>query len=66
MRMNLILLANNISSKEAISKHHTITTTYDLIELTVNNFKAVNITGEIISNNVHQFLHKKEKMNYEN
>ena len=59
--MNLILLANNISSKEDISKHHTITTTYDLIELTVNDFKAVNIISEFTSNNVHQFLHKRRR-----
>ena len=58
----LLTSAKNISVKkaEAIRKHHTITNIYDLMNLTVNDFKAVDGIGEKSSNNVYQFLHKGE------
>ena len=56
----LLCSAKNISSKKAtaIREHHTINTIYDLMDLTVNDFKEVEGIGEITSNTIYQFLHK--------
>ena len=58
----LLCSTKNISSKKAnaIREHHTINTIYDLMELTVNDFKEVEGIGEITSNTIYQFLHKGE------
>ena len=58
----LLCSAKNISSKKAtaIREHHTINTIYDLMNLTVNDFKEVEGIGEITSNTIYQFLHKGE------
>jgi ERCC4-type nuclease len=58
----LLCSAKNISSKKAnaIREHHTINTIYDLMDLTVNDFKEVEGIGEITSNTIYQFLHKGE------
>ena len=58
----LLTSAKNISSKKAnaIREHHTINTIYDLMNLTVNDFKEVEGIGEVTSNNVYNFLHKGE------
>lgn len=59
----LLCSAKNISVKKAnaIRKHHTINTIYDLMNLTVNDFKEVEGLGEITSTNVYEFLHKGEE-----
>ena len=58
----LLCSAKNISSKKAegIRKHHTINNIYDLMKLTINDFKAVDGLGEITSTNLYNFLHKGE------
>ena len=58
----LLCSAKNISSKKAtaIREHHTINSLYDLMNLTVNDFKEVEGIGEVTSNNVYNFLHKGE------
>jgi len=56
----LLTSTKNISIKksEAIRKHHTINNVYDLMKLTVNDFKLVDGIGEKSANNVYKFLHK--------
>ena len=58
----LLMSQKNISTKKAnlIREHHTINNIYDLMELTVNDFKEVEGIGEVTSNNVYNFLHKGE------
>lgn len=58
----LLTSAKGISVKkaEAIRKHHTINTLYDLLNLTVNDFKEVEGFGEKSSNNVYDFIHMGE------
>ena len=58
----LLTSVKGISSKKAnaIREHHTINTIYDLMNLTVNDFKEVEGIGEITSNTIYQFLHKGE------
>ena len=60
----LLCSTKNISIKkaEAIRKHHTINNVYDLMNLTVNDFKEVEGIGEKTSNNVYEFLHKGVKV----
>ena len=50
----LLCSAKGVSSKKAsaIRKHHTITNIYDLMKLTVNDFKAVDSIGEKTANNI--------------
>lgn len=59
----LLCSTKNISSKkaEAIRKHHTITTIYDLLDLTVNDFKEVDLIGEKTANNIYNFIHLGEE-----
>ena len=56
----LLTSTKNISIKkaEAIRKHHTINNVYDLMNLTVNDFKEVDGIGDKTSVNVYEFLHK--------
>jgi len=56
----LLCATKNISVKKAnaIRKTHTIDNIYDLMELTVNDFKQVDGLGEITSTNLYNFLHK--------
>ena len=56
----LLTSCKGVSTKkaEAIRKHHTINNVYDLLNLTVNDFKEVDGFGEKSSNNVYNFLHK--------
>lgn len=56
----LLTSCKGVSTKkaEAIRKHHTINNVYDLLNLTVNDFKEVEGFGEKSSNNVYNFLHK--------
>lgn len=53
---------NGISSKkaDAIRKHHYILNIYDLMNLTVEDFKQVKGIGEKVANNIFDFLHKGE------
>lgn len=55
----LLTSCKGVSSKkaEAIRKHHSINTLYDLMNLTVNDFKEVEGLGEITSTNVYEFIH---------
>lgn len=50
---------NGVSSKKALAirKHHNINTIYDLMNLTVEDFKQVKGLGEITSNNLYKFIH---------
>ena len=59
----LLCSAKGVSSKKAsaIRKHHTITNLYDLMKLTVNDFKAVDSIGEKTANNIYEFIHKGAK-----
>ena len=61
----LLTSTKNISIKkaEAIRKHHTINNVYDLMSLTVNDFKLVDGIGEKSANSVYEFLHKGVKVN---
>ena len=56
----LLTSTKNISVKkaEAIRKTHSLANIYDLMNLTVNDFKAVEGIGEITSTNLYNFLHK--------
>ena len=56
----LLCSVKGVSSKkaEAIRKHHTINNVYDLMNLTVNDFKEVDGIGDKTSVNVYEFLHK--------
>ena len=56
----LLTSCKGVSSKkaEAIRKTHSLTNIYDLMNLTINDFKEVEGLGEITSNNVYNFLHK--------
>ena len=55
----LLTSCKGVSSKkaEAIRKHHTLNNVYDLMNLTVNDFKEVEGLGEITSTNVYEFIH---------
>ena len=59
----LLCSVNGVSSKKAnaIRKHHSINNLYDLLNLTVNDFKEVDGFGEKSSNNVYEFIHKGEE-----
>ena len=55
----LLTSAKGISSKkaEAIRKHHSINTIYDLMKLTVNDLKEVDSIGDMTANNIYGFIH---------
>jgi ERCC4-type nuclease len=55
----LLCSVKGVSSKkaEAIRKHHSINTIYDLMKLTVNDFKAVDSIGDMTANNIYGFIH---------
>ena len=56
----LLTSCKGVSSKkaEAIRKHHSINTLYDLMNLTVNDLEDVELIGSKTANNVYQFIHK--------
>ena len=47
----------SIKKAEGIRKHHTINTIYDLMNLTINDFKEVDLIGEKTANNIYKFIH---------
>ena len=55
----LLCSCKGVSSKKAnaIRKHHTITTIYDLMKLSVNDFKEVDLIGERTATNIYNFIH---------
>ena len=59
----LLCSVNGVSSKkaEAIRKHHSINTIYDLMKLTINDFKDVNFIGEKTATNIYNFIHLGEE-----
>jgi ERCC4-type nuclease len=59
----LLCSVKGVSSKKAsaIRKHHSINTIYDLMKLTVNDFKAVESIGDMTANNIYEFIHKGEE-----
>jgi len=59
----LLTSCKGISSKkaEAIRKHHTLNSIYDLMNLSVNDFKLIDGIGDKTANNVYQFIHMEEK-----
>lgn len=58
----LLCSVKQVSSKkaEAIRKHHSIKNIYDLMNLTVEDFKQVKGIGESVANNIFEFVHKGE------
>ena len=59
----LLTSCKGVSSKkaEAIRKHHTLNSIYDLMNLSVNDFKLIDGIGDKTANNVYQFIHMEEK-----
>ena len=59
----LLSSCRGVSSKkaEAIRKHHTLNTVYDLMKLTVNDLKEVDGIGDKTATKVYEFIHKGEK-----
>ena len=59
----LLCSVKGVSSKkaEAIRKHHSINTLYDLMNLTVNDFKLIDGIGDKTASNVYEFIHKGEE-----
>ena len=59
----LLSSCRGVSSKkaEAIRKHHTLNTVYDLMKLTVNDLKEVDGIGDKTANNIYEFIHKGEE-----
>ena len=51
----------SIKKAEAIRKHHTLNSIYDLMNLTINDFKLIDGIGDKTANNVYQFIHMEEK-----
>lgn len=59
----LLSSCRGVSSKkaEAIRKHHSLNTVYDLMKLTVNDLKEVDSIGDKTATNIYEFLHLGEK-----
>ena len=59
----LLTSAKGISSKkaEAIRKHHSLTNIYDLMNLTINDFKLIDGIGDKTATNVYEFIHMGEE-----
>ena len=59
----LLSSCRGVSSKkaEAIRKHHSLNTVYDLMKLTVNDLKEVDSIGDKTATNIYEFLHKGEE-----
>ena len=56
----LLTSAKGISTKkaEAIRKTHNLENIYDLMNLTINDFKLIDGIGDKTANNVYEFIHK--------
>ena len=56
----LLTSAKGISTKkaEAIRKTHNLSNIYDLMNLTINDFKLIDGIGDKTANNVYEFIHK--------
>ena len=56
----LLTSCKGVSSKkaEAIRKTHSLQNIYDLLNLTVNDFKLIDGIGDKTANNVYEFIHK--------
>ena len=50
----------SIKKAEAIRKTHSLTNIYDLMNLTINDFKLIGGIGDKTATNVYEFLHKEE------
>ena len=59
----LLTSCKGVSTKkaEAIRKHHTLNNLYDLLNLTVNDFKLIDGIGDKTASNVYEFIHKGEE-----
>lgn len=59
----LLSSCRGVSSKKAnaIRKHHSLNSVWDLMELTVNDLKEVEGIGDKVSTNIYQFIHMEEK-----
>lgn len=59
----LLTSAKGISTKkaEAIRKTHNLENIYDLMNLTVNDFKLIDGIGDKTASNVYEFIHKGEE-----
>lgn len=59
----LLSSCRGVSSKkaEAIRKHHSLNTVYDLMKLTVNDLKEVDSIGDKTATNIYEFLHLGEE-----
>ena len=47
----------SIKKAEAIRKTHSLANIYDLMNLTINDFKEVDLIGEKTANNIYKFIH---------
>jgi len=58
----LLTSAKGISTKkaEAIRKTHNLSNVYDLMNLTINDFKLIDGIGDKTATNVYEFIHKGE------
>ena len=50
----------SIKKAEAIRKTHNLDNIYDLMNLTINDFKLIGGIGDKTATNVYEFLHKEE------
>ena len=59
----LLTSCKGISSKkaEAIRKQHSLNNIYDLMNLTINDFKLIDGIGDKTATNVYHFIHMEEK-----
>jgi hypothetical protein len=59
----LLCSCKGVSTKkaEAIRKTHNLSNVYDLMNLTVNDFKLIDGIGDKTATNVYEFIHKGEE-----
>ena len=60
----LLCSCKGVSTKkaEAIRKTHSLENVYDLLNLTVNDFKLIDGIGDKTANNVYEFIHKGDSL----
>ena len=60
----LLTSCKGVSTKkaEAIRKTHSLENVYDLLNLTVNDFKLIDGIGDKTANNVYEFIHKGDSL----